>query len=65
MKIKTKKAAAKRFKITATGKIIRKRQMASHLKEAKSRTAKNRYKKVAYVTKSDVKRIEKLLPYES
>lgn len=63
MKLKTKKAAAKRFKITKGGKILRRRQMASHLKHAKSKSAKNRYKKIAYVAQDEKKRIEKLIPY--
>jgi len=63
MKQKTKKAAAKRFKITASGKILRGRQMASHLKEAKSKSAKTRYKQIAYVSKPEKKRIERLIPY--
>ena len=63
MKQKTKKAAAKRFKITRKGKILRGRQMAGHLKMAKSKSAKTRYKQVAYVSKPEKKRIERLLPY--
>lgn len=63
MKQKTKKAAAKRFKITRQGKILRGRQMAGHLKMAKSKSAKTRYKQVAYVSKPEKKRIGRLLPY--
>jgi len=63
MKLKTKKAAAKRFKITAGGKILRRRQMASHLKMAKSKSAKVRYRQIAYISKADKKRIERLIPY--
>lgn len=65
MKQKTKKAAAKRFKITTTGKILRGRQMAGHLKAAKSKSAKNRYKTVAYVAGVEKRNIERLMPYES
>lgn len=64
MKQKTKKAAAKRFKITKKGKILRQRQMAGHLKASKSKTAKNRYKKQAFVSKVEKKNIERLLPYD-
>ncbi|OGD94057.1 50S ribosomal protein L35 [Candidatus Curtissbacteria bacterium RIFCSPHIGHO2_01_FULL_41_44] len=63
MKVKTKKAAAKRFKITKSGKILRGRQMAGHLKTAKTKSAKSRYKKIAYVSKPEKKRIERLMPY--
>jgi large subunit ribosomal protein L35 len=65
MKLKTKKAAAKRFRITPKGKIMRMRQMAGHLKANKSRTAKNRYKRMAYVSKPEAKNIERLIPYEN
>ncbi len=61
MKQKTKKAAKKRFKVTGTGKVLRGRQMAGHLKSAKSKSARTRYKKVAYVAKVEQKNIERLL----
>lgn len=64
-KQKTKKAAAKRFKYTVNGKIVRRRQMAGHLKAAKSRTAKNRYKRTALVSDVEKKVIERLLPYNA
>ena len=63
MKQKTKKAAAKRFKITIGGKILRGRQMAGHLKSKKTKSAKTRYKQIAYVAKVDKRRIERLIPY--
>lgn len=64
MKLKTKKAAAKRFKITASGKILRNRQMKNHLKSNKGASALSRYKKTALVSNSEKTRIERLLPYE-
>lgn len=63
MKQKTKKAVAKRFRITKRGKILRRRQMAGHLKMAKTRSARTRYKKVAYVARDQKKIIERLMPY--
>ena len=63
MKQKTKKAAAKRFKITKTGKILRGRQMGGHLKAAKSKSARTRYKRVAFVSKPEKKNIARLMPY--
>jgi large subunit ribosomal protein L35 len=62
-KQKTKKAAAKRFKITPTGKVLRERQMQNHLKHAKSRTARNRYKLPAQVSAVEKKTVERMLPY--
>lgn len=63
MKQKTKKAAAKRFKITTNGKIMRRRQMTNHLKSAKSKTAKGRYKRTAQVSDVEKKTIGRMLPY--
>lgn len=63
MKIKTKKAALKRFRITKRGKILRGRQMAGHLKSAKSKSAKSRYKKQAFVSQPEKKNIARLMPY--
>ncbi|MEK7581704.1 MAG: 50S ribosomal protein L35 [Patescibacteria group bacterium] len=62
-KQKTKKAVAKRFKITPSGKILRGRQMKNHLKSAKSTTAIRRYKTVAKVSDIEKKNIERMLPY--
>lgn len=62
-KQKTKKAASKRFRITKNGKILRRRQMDGHLKAAKTKSAKSRYKKVAYVSKPEKKIIARLMPY--
>lgn len=64
MKQKTKKAVAKRFRITKRGKILRGRQMAGHLKMAKTRSARTRYKKVAYVARDQAKNIKRLIPYQ-
>lgn len=54
----------KRFKVTATGKILRRRQMRNHLKSAKSKNAIQRYKRVATVAEVEKKNIGRLLPYE-
>lgn len=63
MKLKTKKAAVKRFRKTPSGKIMRYRQMAGHLKANKSRSARSRYKTQAQVSGPELKTITKLLPY--
>ncbi len=63
MKAKTKKSAAKRFKKTKSGKILRRHQMASHLKTKKSPSRLRRQKQTEIVSKFDKKRIERLLPY--
>lgn len=63
-KQKTKKAASKRFKVTPSGKILRERQMAGHLKSNKSHSALTRYKKQAYISEPEAKLIKRLMPYD-
>lgn len=63
MKLKTKKAAVKRFKITKNGKILRRRQMAGHLKAAKSKSAKSRYRQIAKVADVEKAKIGRMMPY--
>lgn len=61
-KIKTKKAAAKRFKVTATGKIMRSHQLrTNHLRRNKSKTALRRHARVVEVSKSNVRAIRRML----
>lgn len=62
-KIKTKKAALKRFKITAKGKIKRYRAFHSHLAQSKNPKRKRRLRKHTYVSSEDKKKIKKILPY--
>lgn len=62
-KQKTKRGAAKRFKVTASGKILRWRGWKSHLLEWKSPRRKRQLRKATQVSKADRKRIRRLLPY--
>ncbi len=62
-KMKTKRGAAKRFKVTATGKIKRRKGWKSHLLEWKSPKRRRRLRQAALVTKEDARRIRRLLPY--
>ena len=63
-KLKTYKAAAKRFRITKNGKILRTKQGKSHLRRRKSSRALNMLSKNIEVTNSgDKKRITRLAPY--
>lgn len=62
-KQKTKKAAAKRFKIVKSGKILRGRQLSGHLKHAKSHSQKTRYKTGTTVSGPEKKMVRELLPY--
>ena len=62
-KVKTKRAANKRFKATASGKIKRGRQNHRHLLERKSTKMKKRAVKSAYVDKTFEKQVKRMLPY--
>ena len=60
---KTKKAVAKRFKITGTGKILRAHASRRHLLASKSAKNKRHLAKAGLVDKTDMSRIIKNLPF--
>jgi len=60
-KVKRHSGAKKRFKVTGTGKLMRRRAMKSHLLEKKSAKKKRRFSKDAPLDESNVKSVEKLL----
>lgn len=62
-KLKTHKGAAKRFRITATGKIKRGHSHARHILTKKSNKRKRLLDIDALVSKSDQERVEMMLPY--
>ena len=61
-KIKTKKAASKRFKVTGTGKIMRCQQGKRHLLEHKSPSRKNRLGSSVEVSSADIRKVKGMLP---
>ena len=61
MKLKTKRAAAKRFKLTGTGKIRRHKSHHSHTLTKKSSKRKRNLRKSSLVSRSDVKRVKAML----
>ena len=61
MRSKTKKGAAKRFKITSSGKLLRTGGNSSHLKQKKSKSRMRRQKEPKILSKGDAKRISKIL----
>ena len=61
MKIKTKKAAAKRFKITRKGKIIRGHAYSSHLKRKKTKRRIRQQKEPGVVEQGFTKQIKSLM----
>jgi large subunit ribosomal protein L35 len=63
-KLKTYKAAAKRFRVTKNGKILRMKGGKSHLRRKKAKRTKNEFKGMLEVTNAgDKKRIMRLAPY--
>nr|B8HPI6.1 RecName: Full=Large ribosomal subunit protein bL35; AltName: Full=50S ribosomal protein L35 [Cyanothece sp. PCC 7425] len=62
-KLKTRKAAAKRFRQTGTGKFTRRKANRNHLLEHKSTARKNKLSHMAIVDERDEERVSLMLPY--
>ncbi len=62
-KIKTHRGAAKRFKVTGSGKIKRHRAYTSHLLTGKSSKRMRNLRKSELVPEVQHENIKKLLPY--
>lgn len=62
-KMKTNKAAAKRFRITKKGKVKKAKSFKGHLLVWKSKKRKRALRKANYCFGSEAKVIKKLLPY--
>ncbi len=62
-KIKTKRAAAKRFKATGSGKLKRNKAYKSHILTKKSTKRKRNLRKAAMTDETNVKNMRKVLPY--
>jgi large subunit ribosomal protein L35 len=60
-KMKTHRGAAKRFKVTGTGKIFRRKANRSHLLEKKPSKRTRRLGRAAEVTGGDRTRVKRLL----
>jgi large subunit ribosomal protein L35 len=60
---KTKKAVAKRFKVTATGKVLRSQSGRRHLLESKSAKRKRQLAKITLVDVTDMARVKQNLPF--
>ena len=61
--IKTRKAVAKRFKITATGKVLRWRAGRRHLLQTKNGGRRRSLGKVTLVDSTDSYRVKQNLPF--
>lgn len=62
-KLKTHKGAKRRFKVTATGKIMRAKGMKSHNRRKKAPRVKRQFDRMLEMNEADVKRVRRLLPY--
>ncbi len=63
IKLKTHRGAAKRFKVTATGKILRMHSGKRHLLGTKPANRMRRLKKLTRVHPADVANVRQMLPY--
>jgi len=63
MKLKTHKGAAKRFKVTGTGKIKRRHAFARHILTKKTAGRKRKLGKSTVLAEADVKSVRDMLPY--
>ena len=62
-KMKTRRAAAKRFKVTGTGKLKRNKAYKSHILTKKTTQRKRHLRQSAIVDSTNVKNMKKVLPY--
>jgi large subunit ribosomal protein L35 len=62
-KLKTRKAAAKRFRVTGTGKIMRRKAFKNHLLQHKTANKKQKLSKMAVVNECDAENVRLMLPY--
>ena len=63
MKLKTHKGAAKRFKITGTGKVKRHHAFARHILTKKKAKRKRHLGKAALVSDAEAASVRRMLPY--
>ena len=63
LKLKTKRAAAKRFKLTGTGKLVRNKANKSHILTKKTTKRKRTLRKDTVVDHNNEKVMKKILPY--
>jgi large subunit ribosomal protein L35 len=64
-KLKTHKGAKRRFKVTATGKLMRAKGMKSHFRRRKAPRVKRQFDRMLEVDSTNETRVKRLLPYGS
>ena len=63
-KIKTNRSAAKRFRVTATGKIKRNKGYKQHILSSKGKKRKRHLRQATLVSTVESKNIRRLIPYK-
>ncbi|MGQ4648893.1 50S ribosomal protein L35 [Lyngbya aestuarii] len=62
-KLKTRRAAAKRFRATGSGKIRRRKAFKNHLLEHKNAKRRRRLTSLTLVNERDAENVRMMLPY--
>lgn len=62
-KLKTRKSAARRFRVTGSGKLVRRKAYKSHLLQHKKSDRKRRLSKMAEVNERDAENVRLMMPY--
>jgi len=63
IKLKTRKSAAKRFKVSGTGKIMRHKGWKGHLLSGKDASRRRRLSGSVELTKDNVENVKQMMPY--
>ncbi len=63
IKLKTKKAAVKRLRMTKSGLLKKRNAGRQHILGKKTRKRKRQLRKDGYISATDTKRIRRVLPY--
>ena len=62
-KMKTNRGAAKRFRTSGSGKIVRNKAFSSHILTKKSTKRKRNLRKSALLDSANLKNVKRMLPY--
>lgn len=63
-KLKTNRAAAKRFRVTASGRVKYKKANHSHILTSKTTKRKRALRKADYIDRADMVKLHRLMPYD-
>ncbi len=62
-KLKTHRGAAKRFRVTARGKVMRSQAFKRHILTKKTRKRKRHLDQEIQVSAADLRRVRRMVPY--